>query len=142
LKNPAAVQLSILRHIKPFDFAAVGFSMALIAFSSFAVYTAKLDSRQVIVRGTEGTWVFPLNSAETISVKGPLGDTVIEIREGRASFLSSPCANQICVAAGHVHRQGQWTACLPNKVFLYIEGTNDENPQRGVSPEVPDSATW
>jgi hypothetical protein len=141
LKNPAAVQLSILRHIKPFDLAAVGLSAALIVSSAFVVYTAKKDSRQVIVRGTEGAWVFPLNAAETIRVKGPLGDSVIEIREGQARFLSSPCINQTCVAAGHIHRQGQWTVCLPNKVFLYIEGTNDENPQRGA-PEVPDSTTW
>jgi hypothetical protein len=123
--------------IKPWDFVAVSLSAVLIVFSAFAVYAAKRDSRQVIVQGTEGVWVFPLSSSETISVKGPLGDTVIEIRDGRARFLSSPCVNQTCVAAGHIHRQGQWTACLPNKVFLYIEGiegTNDETP--------PDSTTW
>jgi hypothetical protein len=130
-------EMTLRRHFKPFDFAALGLSAALIVFSAFVVYAAKRDSRQVIVRGTEGVWVFPLDAAETLSVKGPLGDTVIEIRDGRARFLSSPCINQTCVAAGHLHRQGQWTACLPNKVFLYIEGVegaDDEN--------IPDSTTW
>jgi hypothetical protein len=79
--------------------------------------------------------VFPLDAEEHIGVSGPLGETVVEISGGQSRVLSSPCANQTCVAAGHLSRRGQWAACLPNKVFVYIEGTGDDDT-------APDSTTW
>jgi hypothetical protein len=59
---------------------------------------------------------------------------VVEISGGKARVLSSPCVNQTCVAVGHIHRQGEWAACLPNKVFVSIEGSADD--------EALDAAAW
>ncbi|WP_010259540.1 NusG domain II-containing protein [Treponema primitia] len=115
--------------LKPLDFAAILFSAALTVFSAFMVYGRPRDAAQVFIQGEGRTWVFPSDAEETVSIPGPVGDTVVEISGGRSRILSSPCNNQICVAAGHIHRQGQWVACLPNKVFLYIEGTGDENTE-------------
>jgi hypothetical protein len=120
---------------KPLDFCIIGASAVMTAFLAFSVYGHPRDAGQVIVQGGGKTWVFPLNAEEEISVPGPLGETVVEIRGGRVRALSSPCANQTCVAAGHLSRRGQWTACLPNRVFIYIEGTGDDNASL-------DSTTW
>jgi hypothetical protein len=36
--------------------------------------------------------------------------------------------NQTCVASGAVHAPGQWAACLPNRVMLYVsEGKTEDN---------------
>ena len=121
--------------LKPLDFFIIGISSVATAFSAFAVYGDSRDAGQVIVQGEGAAWVFPLDAEEKISVPGPLGETVVEIRGGRSRVLASPCANQTCVAAGHLDRQGQWIACLPNRVFVYIEGTGD-----GEAPL--DSTTW
>jgi hypothetical protein len=90
------------------------------------------------VRGQDGVWVFPLDAEERIAVAGPLGDTVVELRGGEARVLSSPCANQTCVAAGAVHGRGQWIACLPNGVFLTLENA----PGNKEEPDELDGATW
>jgi hypothetical protein len=124
-----------LNPLKPLDFFIIGISSVLTAALAFAVYGHSCDAGQVIVRGESRTWVFPLDAEEQVAVPGPLGETVVEISGGRSRVLSSPCANQTCVAAGHLNRQGQWTACLPNKVFVYIEGTGDDDT-------ILDSTTW
>jgi hypothetical protein len=98
---------------------------ALTAFSAFTAYARPQARAQAVIRSSGQTWVYPLDAAETLSIPGPLGDTVVEIRERRVRFVSSPCVNQTCVAAGHVSAQGQWAACLPNKVFVLIEGTDE-----------------
>ena len=120
---------------KPLDFLIIGVSSALAALSAFAVYGHSGSAGQAIIQGEGKTWVFPLDAEEKVSVSGPLGKTVVEISGGRSRVLSSPCANQTCVAAGRLSRPGQWTACLPNKVFVYIEGTGDDDT-------ILDSTTW
>jgi hypothetical protein len=120
--------------LKPLDFLVLALALALTGYSAFAVYAKPALNEQVLIRGSEGSWLFPLDAEETVEVPGPLGTTVVEIRGMRARVLSSPCANQTCVAAGHLGSGGQWTACLPNKVFVMIEGNAD-----GQSV---DSATW
>jgi hypothetical protein len=108
--------------LKAFDFAVLGLAVALTGFSSFFVYAKSGPDERVIVQGPHRSWVFPLDAAELVTVAGPLGDTVVEIRERAVRVVSSPCDNQICVAAGHIRRAGEWAACLPNTVFVLIEG--------------------
>jgi hypothetical protein len=123
------------RALKPLDFFIIGISAVVTTLSAFAVYGDSRDAGQVIVQGEGATWVFPLEAEEKISISGPIGETVVEISGGRSRVLSSPCANQTCVAAGHLNRRGQWAACLPNRVFVYIEGTGDGDASL-------DSTTW
>jgi hypothetical protein len=121
--------------LRPLDVLIIALSSAVAALSAVAVYGHARDSGQVIVQGEGKTWVFPLDADEKIAVPGPIGETVVEISGMRSRVLSSPCANQTCVAAGYLDHQGQWTACLPNKVFIYIEGTEKDDGS-------PDSTTW
>ena len=92
-------------------------------FSAYNAYIKPGGQAQVLIRGQGGEWTFPVNAEETVVVAGPLGDTVVRIHENRAWVESSPCENQTCTASGHIARQGQWAACLPNKVLLMIQGT-------------------
>ena len=117
--------------LKPLDFAVPAVSLVLIVYSAFVLYPGTESGARVVVRGSGRTWVFPLEAEERIAVPGPLGETVVGIGGGRAMVLSSPCANQTCVAAGHIGRPGSWTACLPNKVLVLIE-KNDENGTTGT----------
>jgi hypothetical protein len=128
------VKNNVSRKLKPMDCAAIVLSLALVAVSARAVYGASETSARVVVQGPGRTWVFPMDAEERVAVPGPAGETVVEISGGTARVLSSPCANQTCVAAGHIHRQGEWAACLPNMVFVSIEGKADD--------EAPDAAAW
>lgn len=113
--------------LKPFDVAAIVLAVGVIALSAALVY-GNAGSRAVvkITGANKETWVFFLdNQQASVSIPGPLGDTVVEVKDGAARVVSSPCANQTCVAAGAIHRPGQWVACLPNQTLLLIEGNAD-----------------
>lgn len=58
----------------------------------------------------------------TWQVRGPLGDSVIEVNQGRARFLSSPCTGQVCVHSGWLQAAGELVACLPNRISLQLLG--------------------
>jgi len=114
--------------LKPFDIGIVICAIAAAAASFFMTYSSAGGSSLVNVQGENGMWVFPIDSVESMVVSGPLGDTVVEVSGGGASIASSPCMNQTCVSAGRIHTPGQWAACLPNRVMLYIdEGESNNN---------------
>ncbi|MFP3089531.1 NusG domain II-containing protein [Treponema sp. TIM-1] len=107
--------------IKVFDVLVIVLALAISVFSAVLVYAGPGRQRELVIRGPGGSWVFPLDAEEIVSVAGPLGATTVELRGGRARVLSSPCTNQLCVAAGTIHGHGQWIACLPNKVLIRVE---------------------
>jgi hypothetical protein len=125
---------------KPLDFVIVIFALCAVVSSFFSVYAAG-DGRSIItLKAQDGEWVFPIDANETLLVSGPLGDSVIEIHENGARIAVSPCMNQSCVAAGIVHSPGQWTACLPNRVMVYIsEGSSSKE---GTDRNDVDTTTW
>ena len=57
-----------------------------------------------------------------LQVQGPLGVSIIEIKELRARFLESPCKGQQCVHSGWLETAGELTACLPNRISIQLLG--------------------
>jgi hypothetical protein len=121
--------------VKPLDFLVIGLSVCITILSAFAVYAGPDSAARAVIRGAGKTWIFPLDADEILTIPGLLGDTLVEIHGGKAAIISSPCNNQTCIATGHISRQGQWAACLPNNVFLLIEGNIDNE-------DAPDAAAW
>jgi hypothetical protein len=128
-KGPGAAATAIshgwLRRLKPLDIPIIALAAILTLVIGGAVYSGETASSLVIIKGPDKTWIFPLNAEERVIVAGPIGETMVDIREGRAVIVSSPCGGQTCVAGGGLHKNGQWAACLPNRVFLLVEGTGD-----------------
>jgi hypothetical protein len=52
-----------------------------------------------------------------VTVPGPLGNTVVEIRSGRVRVKSDPGLHQICVKQGWLD-PGEVAICLPNRVSV------------------------
>ena len=107
------------------DIAVIVLAAVLTLGIALRVYSGEAASSRIVVRGQERTWIFPMDAEESLSAAGPIGETRVKISGGRAAIVSSPCSAQTCVAAGELHRSGQWTACLPNMVFILIEGRDD-----------------
>jgi hypothetical protein len=120
---------------KPLDAVVALLSLGAVVFSSVAVYAKPHGNAQVSVRGQDGAWIFPLDAEDTVTVPGPLGNTVVAIHNGRVRVLSSPCGNQTCVVQGDIKAAGQWIACLPNNVFTVIESGEKKR-------EELDASTW
>ncbi|MCL2008763.1 MAG: NusG domain II-containing protein [Treponema sp.] len=108
--------------IKLFDPVIFILALAITLFSAYQVYFRQGDTIRVRIEGQGRRWVYPLHAEETIAVPGPLGSTIVRISGNHAWVESSPCANQICVAAGQLHRHADFAACLPNEVLVLIEG--------------------
>jgi len=117
------------------DAAIILLAFALVGLSSFAAYIQPQNSIRVAIQGSGSEWIFPLDAEETVTVRGPLGDTIVRIHGNEAWVESSPCQNQTCVAMGHVNSRGAWVACLPNNVFFLIEGSDE-------SKDEPDVHSW
>jgi hypothetical protein len=118
---------------KPLDFGIAIPAMGMVIASFFLVYAGANEYRMVYLKSESGEWVFPADTVETVVVSGPLGDTIVAIQGGAARITDSPCMNQTCVTAGAVRLAGQWAACLPNRVMVYIgEGTIDNEIDASV----------
>ncbi|MCP3851296.1 MAG: NusG domain II-containing protein [Gammaproteobacteria bacterium] len=81
----------------------------------------------VIVQFANQTPVeYQLNKNQIIRIEGQLGETLIEIKQGKARFIHSSCRNQLCVFHGWLSDAGATTACLPNQVSITLTGAIKE----------------
>jgi hypothetical protein len=127
---------------KPLDFGALGLAISITLAATVLLYARRGAETRIVITGEGEQWIFPQDAVELVTVPGPLGDTVVSMRDGTARVLSSPCTNQTCVAAGAIQAHGQWIACLPNQVLVSIgtsrsRGAADEPGDRGL-----DGAAW
>jgi len=127
--------------VKLSDIIIIILVTGITLFSAYSVYMKPRGIAQVLIRGQESEWTFPVDAQETIIVRGTLGNTVVRINGGKSWIESSPCENHTCVAAGTLTKQGQWAACLPNSVLLMIRG--DDSGKNGRSEgEKIDAVVW
>ena len=111
--------------LRPYDYVVVAVAVLVIgAFSYFALEQGG-PAQSVEIRSDQGEFVYPLDQDRELRVAGPLGDSVIVIEDGSVRFTESPCRDKICIAAGHLTHSGDWTACLPNRVFVSVSGAAD-----------------
>lgn len=66
------------------------------------------------------SYIFPLSEDRMLSFHGPLGETVVEIKDNDVRIISSPCPEQTCLTM----KIGNAICCLPNRIL--IETTNGE----------------
>jgi Uncharacterized protein conserved in bacteria len=109
-------------HIKPLDIAITVLAAGLVAVSAIWAYGGSGGEPEAVISGVEGEWIYPLSSDREVQVQGPIGTTVVEIKDKSVRIEESPCPNQTCVAAGAISQPGQWLACLPNQVMVHVEG--------------------
>ena len=137
---------TLQKFIKPLDLIIILFSLFLAAVPAFLVYVKGGSEARVLVEGLNGKWTFPVDAVETLNIQGLLGETLIRIEGGSARVLDSPCDNKTCISSGHISKNGEWLACLPNGVFLMIEGgegaKHGKNGEKNNTKNMPDVVSW
>jgi len=68
-----------------------------------------------------------LKNPKTIRVEGILGESLIEIANGKVRMLFSPCSNHNCMARGWINKPGDIIVCVPNRVVVKVVGDNARN---------------
>ena len=106
------------------DIAAFMIYAAALALSLLLV-PERSDTLYVEADGVE--YAYSLSDDGIYSFTGPLGETEIEIRDGRARVVSSPCPGKTCIESGW----SRTLCCLPNKVIAVVTG--DEGGPDAVS---------
>lgn len=89
-------------------------------FWSFAP-ASKLKIRQ----GDKIIGTYDLNQKRELHIKGPIGESIISIEQGKVRFKQSPCPNQYCVHQGWLNHAGQVAICLPNQISLQLIGAKN-----------------
>jgi len=112
--------------IKAFDIIIIIAVAGLTIYAAYMAYLRPHGKAQVLIQGQGGEWVYPIEADATVVVTGPLGDTTVRICGNLAWVESSPCDNHTCIAVGSISRQGEWAACLPNNVFVVVNGIEDD----------------
>ena len=109
--------------IRLFDYIAIVTSV--VAFVGFMVFGQHVAGgvRLVSVQSVDGAYLYPLDVDRTVVLDGPVGISEVVIRGNTAFFGHSDCDDGLCERMGPLAREGDWAACLPNKVFVTIVGS-------------------
>ena len=113
-----------LGHVRPGDYLVVMLA-AILTGSLFPLFWRGGPAERAVIRA-EGKVVAEIDLAvrKTLTIAGPLGNTVIGIEPGRARVLSDPSPRQYCVLQGWLTRNGDIALCAPNRVSVQIFGRN------------------
>lgn len=88
---------------------------------------------QVDLGKRKGSWVvievdhkevkrLPLSQNRIVHVTGPIGETEVEIKDGKARVVKSPCNRKLCIKSGYIQYADRFAACLPNRVIVRVLG--------------------
>lgn len=107
------------------DYVVLAAATVLVG-TLYSTWSASGGDASVVRVGVTGQTeqVLELTANQTLTLHGPLGDSVIEIKDGRARFTRSPCDNKQCIHSGWLGHAGDFAACLPNRVTLFIAGSD------------------
>ena len=74
------------------------------------------------LRGT-----YPLDEDEKVTIRGyGNGSNTVMIEDGRVYMDAASCPDRLCIHQGHIDKTGQMIVCLPNRVVVKIQGSDDE----------------
>ena len=111
-----------VKSLRPLDFAVFVLSAGLTVFAAITAYARPAAASHLYIQTPDGEFLYDLSRDTEIEINGPLGVTRAVISGGAARVLDSPCREKICVNSKPLSAGGDWTACLPNRIFLQVTG--------------------
>ena len=63
---------------------------------------------------------YPLNKNGTFPLNG--GSNILVVENGEAWVSEADCPDKICMRMGRISRDGEFIACLPNRLIVVVEG--------------------
>jgi len=62
---------------------------------------------------------------QQLNVSGAIGESTLQVTDGRIRFTASPCSNKVCIHTGWLKNAGEAAACLPNRLSVQLAGNAD-----------------
>lgn len=105
------------------DRIAILFAAALLPLLYVTLWQAGTPATQVTIHDHQDTLTIArLDQDQTLRVPGKLGDSVLQIAQGKIRFVQSPCTGKFCIHSGWLTHSGEVMACLPNGVLVELGG--------------------
>lgn len=107
------------------DIGAVS-ALIIISIILFFIFYSNTDegSSLRILYNNDTLAVLPLDRDCTYTPETN-SHIIIEIKDKKARFVTSNCPDKVCVNTGWLTSPGQSAVCLPNRLSIVIEGSND-----------------
>lgn len=107
-----------------FVLGAVGIVLGMLFLFRYVPFGTQVAERfSVIIESAEGereVLVTPERNEE-IAVSGPLGVTIVAIRQGKVFVVTSPCPDKVCIKTGKIPDDTDFIACIPNRVVIRMK---------------------
>lgn len=112
--------------------------LLILSLAALAIYSF-VFARDVMPQGSEVRievegnirYLLPLSVNRTVTVGGPSGNTIIEIKNNMVRVSESPCHNKLCLHQGWTDRGA--IACLPNRVLVIISSPDTKKDIDGTT---------
>ncbi len=111
-----------VQRLTPFDRKLLVVVAVLVVLSFLLPLTQKAGARVVVSSDNRIIFVAPLDKEQRVELDGPLGITVLQIKDGGARIVSSPCPQKVCIHMGEARHAGDLLACVPNQLVISVEG--------------------
>jgi hypothetical protein len=114
---------AILPHLKIGDWLTLVLGSACVVLLALKLWSGDLADKAIIRSGGKIFKEVPLSRDQQVEVPGPLGTSVIAIRNHQARIVSDPSPRQYCVRQGWLQQSGEIAICLPNEVSVELTGS-------------------
>ena len=96
--------------------------LLLAALLLFALTRGTREDGAAAVVTVDGVEVgrYPLSKSGTFPLNG--GTNILVVENGEAWVTEANCPDKICMAMGKISRNGEFIACLPNRLLIVVEG--------------------
>lgn len=74
---------------------------------------------------------YPLKKSGTFPLNG--GTNILVVENGEAWVSEADCPDKVCMGMGKISRNGEFIACLPNRLLIVVEGAAEQSPVDGMT---------
>lgn len=116
--------MAVLQHLRLGDWLTLVLGSVCVALLILKLWSGDLADKAVIRSGGKIFLEVALSRDQNIEVPGPLGISVIAIKDRRVRIASDPSPRQYCVRQGWLQQAGEIALCLPNQVSVELTGSH------------------
>lgn len=107
-------------YFKPGDVLTMALGILLTGALAHTLWQGGVADQVVIRSGGKLYRSVALSRNQEISVPGPLGNSLVVIRDRQVRIAVDPSPRQYCVRQGWLRHAGESAICLPNQVSIEL----------------------
>ena len=111
--------------------------LLLAALALFFLMRSRQDrdtgdgARAVVTVDGQEIGRYPLSKSGTFPLNG--GSNILVVENGEAWVSDADCPDKVCMGMGRISRNGEFIACLPNRLLIVVEGAAEQSPVDGMT---------